>query len=91
MFLSLRRNRCADRRLIERGRVFAIGLVLVIAITVPLRVAAQADPGDAGAQANSGYTISGTVVNSVTGEPVRHALVQVANLPGNPPSSPARR
>ena len=86
MFLSLRRNRCADRRLTERGRVFAIGVVLVIAITVPLRVAAQADPGDAGAQANSGYTISGTVVNSVTGEPVRHALVQVANLPGNPPS-----
>jgi len=86
MVFSLRENRCAGRRLMDRGRVFVLGVVMMIAITAPVRMAAQAEGGDAGAQANSGYTISGTVVNSVTGEPVRHALVQVANLPGNPPA-----
>ena len=69
----------------------ALGVAVLLAITASLRMEAQTDVGDAGAPANnaytsSGYTISGTVMNSVTGEPVRHALVQVANLPGNPPS-----
>jgi hypothetical protein len=66
--------------------VAALGIAVLVAIGGTVQLAAQTEGGDAGAQANSGYTISGTVVNSVTGEPVRHALVQVANLPGNPPS-----
>src|SRR5215469_16264287 len=103
----LGRNRCADRRssdgrsyradrrLMDRGSVLALGVAVLLKKKASLRMEAQTDVGDAGAPANnaytsSGYTITGTVMNSVTGEPVRHALVQVANLPGNPPSKIGR-
>jgi hypothetical protein len=46
---------------------------------------AQSDESDL--SANSGYTVSGIVVNSVTGDPVRRALVQITNLAGGPSSS----
>ena len=63
-----------------RGRWLA-GCLLLAAMTL----FAQSDESDS--NASSGYTVSGVVVNSVTGDPVRRALVQITNLPGGPSSS----
>ena len=42
---------------------------------------------DSGLSGGPGFTVGGVVVNSVTGDPVRRALVQIVNLPGGSPSS----
>jgi hypothetical protein len=62
-------------------RRWLAGCLLLAATTL----FAQSDESDS--NANSGYTVGGVVVNSVTGDPVRRALVQITNLPGGPSSS----
>jgi len=47
-------------------------------------VSAQSDSESSG---GPGFTVGGVVVNSVTGDPVRRALVQITNLSGGPSSS----
>ncbi len=56
-------------------------------LTVAKRASAQSDPPDTLVPARSAFAIAGVVVNSVTGEPVRRALVQVANLPVASPAT----
>lgn len=48
-------------------------------------VFAQSD--DSESSGGPGFTVGGVVVNSVTGDPVRRALVQITNLSGGPSSS----
>jgi hypothetical protein len=49
-------------------------------LTLAIGVSAQSDTPDAPVPTRSALTVAGVVVNSVTGEPIRRALVQVANL-----------
>src|SRR5215472_15306131 len=65
----------------ELRRRLLAGYLLLAAMTL----FAQIDESDS--SASSGYTVSGIVVNSVTGDPVRRALVQITNLAGGPSSS----
>lgn len=50
------------------------------------RAASQNDSPEAPVLPHNLYSVTGNVVNAVTGEPVRRALVQVVNLPGLSPS-----
>jgi hypothetical protein len=65
----------------ELRRRLLAGYLLLAAMTL----FAQIEESDS--SASSGYTVSGIVVNSVTGDPVRRALVQITNLAGGPSSS----
>jgi hypothetical protein len=71
---------------------FAVNCTLALSFCAGLlalakRASAQSDPPDTLVPARSAFAIAGVVVNSVTGEPVRRALVQVANLPVASPAT----
>ena len=86
MISVLRRDRLAADCLTGWRLALMIWVALLLAICTAVRVTAQTEGGDANPPAGEGHRIAGTVVNNVTGEPVRHALVQIANLPGAPPA-----
>ena len=63
------------------GRVLVL-CVLALSALSPRVLAQDVDGPEAAASPKTeagGYSLSGTVVNSLTGEPVRHALVQVSD------------
>jgi hypothetical protein len=60
-------------------------VALLLAMTT--RASAQDNVTDTPAPPRNAYTIAGVVVNSVTGEPVRRALVQLSDLPVTPPGT----
>ena len=70
------------RRILPRKlmRAWLVACLLLAAV----RVFAQ---GDSESSGGPGFTVGGVVVNSVTGDPVRRALVQITNLSGGPSSS----
>ena len=76
----------ASGRLLLGRLLLTIGAAILLATCAAVRVTAQAGGGDAPPPPGEGHTIGGTVLNDVTGEPVRHALVQIANLPGSAPA-----
>ena len=76
-----------DRRATSRFACALLVLALYFPVLCfPTRTIAQAQGADTTAPAGEGYTVGGTVINSVTGEPIRKALVQISNLPGTPPA-----
>jgi Carboxypeptidase regulatory-like domain len=58
-----------------------VGLLGCLLLATPL-VSAQSD--NLQASTSPGFTVGGVVVNSVTGDPVRRALVQITNLADGP-------
>ena len=86
MISVFRRDRGAAGCATSGRLVLTIGAAILLATCAAVRVTAQAGGGEATPPQGEGHTIGGTVLNDVTGEPVRHALVQIANLPGVAPA-----
>ena len=58
----------------------AVAVVLSVLLATPLHAQRQAEPGsqtEPSLASENKYSLSGTVVNSATGEPIRRALVQI--------------
>src|ERR1700739_2396349 len=77
-----RRDRLATSRLVCALLILACCFA---ALCFPTGMFAQLQEGEA--VRGEGYTVGGTVINNVTGEPIRKALVQMDNLPGSPPTT----
>jgi carboxypeptidase family protein len=60
-------------------------VVACLCVLAALPSFAQTDESDG--NSGGGYTVGGVVVNAVTGDPVRRAMVQITNLSGGPVSS----
>jgi hypothetical protein len=65
----------------------AVAAILLLGGLLSLRSLAQENDSADQQLPGQTYTVAGTVVNAVTGDPIRRALVQVSNLPGNPLST----
>jgi hypothetical protein len=68
------------RRILPK-KLMGVGLVACLLLSSTL-VSAQVD--DSQVSSSPGFTVGGVVVNSVTGDPVRRALVQITNLADGP-------
>jgi hypothetical protein len=68
------------RRILPK-QLMGVGLVACLLLSSTL-VSAQVD--DSQVSSSPGFTVGGVVVNSVTGDPVRRALVQITNLADGP-------
>lgn len=60
--------------------LLALTRALFLSVALTASVYAQVDPSNAATSSNA-HSVSGVVVNSVTGEPIRRALVQLSGPP----------